>query len=180
MIPEDASISRFESVKRIRCILRRECRAFRKSFIIMKLPRLFSHIPVLTEAYPCAKFIHIIRDGRAVAMSVRFKFMRYAETEEEGLLCSAKYWVRAVKSVTEQEDRINIMELKYETFCADVHGYISSMLSFIGLDIAKFPFYRCPPKLVPTNHNWLRDIKHQEMKIVQGVEKDYLAKYGYI
>ena len=73
-------------------------------------------------------------------MSVRFKFMRYGESNDEGLYAAAKYWIRAVRSINEHINTSKILEFKYEEFCQDVHKYLKDCLSHTGLKSEKFPF----------------------------------------
>lgn len=85
LLPERATISNDESAARMRRIFDAECRRWRKGTIVLKHPRLCQKVPEIRYAYPTAPFIHIIRDGRAVALSIRWKFMRRGESSIQGL-----------------------------------------------------------------------------------------------
>jgi|Deesub1362A_J573_1020465.scaffolds.fasta_scaffold06859_3 hypothetical protein len=151
IVPEDRAVPSQESIGRMRQIFELECKFWRKSYIITKLPRLYKHIPLLQTAYPQAKFIHILRDGRAVALSDKHKFMRHGESEMEGLHAAARYWLNVVTEVNKRKRGVDLLELRYEDFCADVHGFIREILLFIGLESAKFPVSKCPATLKVTN-----------------------------
>ena len=51
------------------------------------------------KEFPDAKFIHIVRDGRAVAASLRHKFMRSGESTEEGVHRAAARWIDSIDEV---------------------------------------------------------------------------------
>jgi len=179
MIPENNPISPDESIKRMRLIIDEECRLWRRGFVITKLPRLYRHILTLETAYPGAKFVHVIRDGRAVALSNRGKFMRNHESAVEGLRASARYWVEVMNEVDLQKRKVDIFEVKYEEFCKDVHGDIRKFLIHVGLEGRKFPFHKCPEKLELTNTGWFEHATEEELAMVEEAQEDCLRRYEY-
>lgn len=180
MIPEDDAISPDESIKRIRLIIDEECRLWGRVFIITKLPRLYRHTATLETAYPEAKFAHMIRDGRAVALSNRGKFMRNQESAMEGLRASARFWAKVMDEVDLQKRKVDIFEVKYEEFCTHVHGNIRKFLIHVGLDEEQFPFYKCSAKLEITNAGWFEQATEEELAMVEEAQEDCLRRYGYL
>ncbi|MBD3208180.1 MAG: hypothetical protein GF370_01870, partial [Candidatus Nealsonbacteria bacterium] len=180
IIPPNSSISEERSVSRMRKILKKECESWNKRFIISKLPRLLSHVSILNKAYPEAKFLHIVRDGRAVALSNRHKFLKSSKSEKEALLNSAKHWKDSLEKIKKQKNNTEIMEVRYEDFCSDIHRYLEKMLNFIGLDSNKFPFERCPKNLIPTNKKkWFSNASKEEMRFLEDIQESYLKEYNY-
>lgn len=165
-------------VKRIRRILAAECEDWHRSFIICKLLWLSEYMPLLRTAYPEAKFLHIVRDGRAVALSIRHKFMNDGQSAIEGLKAAAQYWVEKVGKIN--KEKAEILEVRYEDFCGDVHGHIRKALNFIGLDVLKFPFSRCPKTLTSANPKWLKSATDDEIALIEQIEKEYLKIYRYL
>lgn len=70
IVPRSGSEGRATSVSRLQRILEDEGRRSGKAFFVAKYPYLSRHIPVFREGYPWTKFVHIVRDGRVVAMSL--------------------------------------------------------------------------------------------------------------
>jgi hypothetical protein len=163
----------------MREVFEKECRLWRRSYLIVKLPRLYKHIHDLHTAFPEGRFIHIVRDGRAVALSDRHKFMRRGESQLEGLCAAAQYWLDVVQEVDRQKERVRLFEIRYEDFCRDVHQHVREILRWLGLDEEKFPFHRCPKSLKVTNKKWLRSMTLEEKKVLHKLQHKYLEKYGY-
>jgi hypothetical protein len=87
---------------------------------------------VLDEAFPECKFIHIVRDGRAVAGSL--KSMRWGPNDVEA---SARWWLSRLSTalmceLALGEDRT--CRIRFEDVVADPAGALESLCRFIGID----------------------------------------------
>ena len=88
-------------------------------------------MPQLAELYPGAKFIHLIRDGRDVAISwIDLNYARYYELPEfkwttvmqtRKTYVNGPYWHQ-------------ILEVKYEELVADPEGTTRRICAFLGED----------------------------------------------
>ena len=178
VFPREAVLSKEEHIKRLRFVLEAECKNWGKEYIIVKSIRFHNYSATLKEAYPEAKFIHIIRDGRAIALSRRYKgdqkddFDKYVER--------ARHWVEAVERINAEIGKIDMLELRYEDFCQDIHGYLRKILNFIGLDVGKFPFAKFPKILESTNQKWFKMATQGEIALFGSIQKEMLEKYGYL
>ena len=95
--------------------------------MLAKRPAFGRHLEVLREAFPRARFVHIVRDGRPVAMSVGAKIIAAGPPDDppprsEAVHAAARGWVEALDRVAAAAPRIALLELRYEDFCGDVHG----------------------------------------------------------
>jgi len=165
-----------ESVHKIKQVVDDELKSAKKGHLLVKLPRLYQHTALLKEALPDAKFIHIIRDGRALAESCRHKFTWHSSSHSDALCRSGQYW-NTVLDVMKQHDTL---EFKYEDFCADVHGHLRKVLAHVGLSTEKFPFEKVPKELTVTNQKRLDKISPEDMKALEEVQGEYLREYGYL
>jgi Sulfotransferase family len=96
-----------------------------------KTPHYIRIIPQLITLYPQAKFIHLIRDGRDVAMSfLDAGFERYYDRNKF-------LWTIAIK-MREKYQRCpyaaQILEMRYEDLIADLQNAIRRICEFIGED----------------------------------------------
>jgi hypothetical protein len=170
--------------------------AFSKRFggrpVLAKRPAFVRHLDLLDAAFPQARFVHIVRDGRPVALSGRDKKMRLQalpsvessfraarELEpDEALHESALEWAEAVERVHNMPG-IDLLEIRYEDLCADVRGVISTVLRHVGLETESFPFRRCPPTLAQTNARWVGAATERELAEISEIQRDSLLRYRY-
>jgi hypothetical protein len=76
------------------------------------MPRLSTEIALIREVFPDTLFIHIVRDGRAVALSNCHKFQRREKDKLKALCHSAEHWKRSCYQGTARKE-------KYKTFFRD-------------------------------------------------------------
>jgi hypothetical protein len=98
-----------------------------------KTPGYVKHIPLLAKLFPEASFIHIIRDGRDVALA-------YIERDEWGprtVAEAALYWdarVREGRTAGEQLGSGRYHEIKYEDLVEHPEEVLRQICRFLGLD----------------------------------------------
>jgi hypothetical protein len=94
-----------------------------------KTPGYIHIIPELVALYPSAKFIHLIRDGRDVAMSYfKVSSMRYYERKDFN-------WTQAMRRRREYAGSSfasQILEIRYEDLVSDPATTLSKICSFLG------------------------------------------------
>ena len=107
-------------------------------------------IAYLHEVFPDARFIHVVRDGRAVAMSLLNAWFwgsytlwwcgkRPGEIEAEGvdpLVICGSFWRRTVRAVTAAAADLppdQFMQVRYEDFVAAPEKWISQIFDFCEL-----------------------------------------------
>ena len=104
-----------------------------------KTPHNLLHMGMLGRLYPRARFIHIVRDGRAVSASlVRQRWMDPA-TQEPIWYCkdlegASRYWVDVVASVRQQAAQVpgRYLEMRYEDLVQDPRTAMRQVLAFLG------------------------------------------------
>jgi Sulfotransferase family len=147
--------------------------------ILAKWPGFYRFLDRLHAACPDALYVHIVRDGRPLAFSIREKFERRRLDHHEALLAAAHHWVEVVERARATRG-IDLHEIRYEDFCEDVHGVIRNILSRGRLDPESFPFRRCPPTLsAASNRRWIDEASPDELGQVSEIQRDRLIAYGY-
>ncbi len=99
-----------------------------------KTPEYVECMRPISKALPEARFIHVIRDGRDVAMSrVRWRMQRAGKKPPMERL--AKRWVKAVTGARKQGHRLpHYMEVRYEDLIAETESTLRRICEFIELD----------------------------------------------
>lgn len=152
--------------------------------VLAKRPAFYRHLDLLRAAFPGARFVHIVRDGRPVALSVRAKEVGVARREggspdqDDALRAAARFWLEVLGRADQlsAEERI---EVRYEDLCADVHGTIRSILRRLVLDVDSFPFRRCPSTLSSRNSAWIDRASARELEEVSRIQSAALIGRGY-
>lgn len=155
-------------------------------------------IPLLAEAFPQARFVEIVRDGRAVAASLA-KVDWWAESvvwwyggspaswREEGrdewTLC-ARNWVEEVRAVREglsevpSEKRLSIT---YEDLVAHPRDVVARVVQFASLDPADAAFRAALDRVRFPNRNdrWRSEMSEAVLSKVQQIQREDLLRCGY-
>jgi hypothetical protein len=173
-----AAPTRAEAASRMRRLVDEECRRAGRTAFLAKPLDMMGHLDVLQVAHRHARMIHIVRDGRAVAASIKEKFMRSGQSSREGADLAAARWLKVLDEV--EQLQLPVLTLRYEDLCADVHGYLRRLLEYAGLDPEAFPFAGIPTALTPTNERRLGDFGPGELEAVQDVQAPALRRLGYL
>lgn len=180
IVPKRFPVPPEESIRRLRTIFEDQQRAARRDYVLAKLPRLYKWVPVLTGAYPNAKLIHIVRDGRAVALSLKGDYMAGGRRDDMTAVAdTGRYWLEVMATLESLKASLDVFELRYEDFCADVHNSLRRLLDYIGIDASAFPFDRCPTTLAETSSTRLHQAPRQELQTLEAMQSDWLRRYGY-
>ncbi len=161
-------------------------------------------ITYLKAAFPDAKFIHIIRDGRAVANSMlNIDFWwgwrgphnwRWGELPEQYhsewlehnksfIALAAIEWKILMDALEEGKKPLtekNYLEIRYEDLCASPIKEFEKVLKFSELEMTdKFQKIINQTKFRNTNSKWENELNDKQKTILNEVLYDYLVKYGY-
>jgi hypothetical protein len=96
-----------------------------------KTPLYCQHMKAIERLLPEAHFVHIIRDGRDVALSLR----KTPFAPAQDILMLARYWQRLVENAREEGRRCRAYaEVRYEDLVNDPAGVLRSICGFLKLD----------------------------------------------
>ncbi len=195
--PSDWNISQ----QQIRC-LEKTFRNIRKAqgakLFISKRTANNRRIPQLIKAFPEAKFLYIVRDGRATATSMlRAPWWQDHEVwwlngktprqwEQEGghpLELAAKNWVEEIKEIETGLRSVpgqQIMQIRYEDLIGNADELWPSIEAFTGVPHSEI-WLEEVMGLVLTNQNrsWESTLDTEEKEILERVQSKMLAYFGY-
>jgi len=120
---------------------------------LAKTPDNISFLPLLDTAFPRAKFIHIVRDGRDCAVSGWFHNLRASPEWTEKNFVSleqyvdkfAEHWVAAIEAGSKfgANRPTRYMEIRYEDLSSDTRGTLEKVLRFLGLGFSEEIVRKC-------------------------------------
>lgn len=125
------AIEPFSVSEGLRIFHRSYAKIFRKKIYGNKTPRHCLLIEEIEELLPEAYFIHIIRDGRAVASSLRD--LPFSPGREMDI--QAREWVNKVKTAQEQGSRVKkYLEIRYEDLVLNMEETLVRICNFLEVE----------------------------------------------
>lgn len=168
-----------------------------------KTPDYVGELPLLHALFPWARFIHIVRDGRDVALSVR----KWADENkgpgklefwsEEPVAVCALWWRRQVETGMRDGRRLGprkYHELRYEDLVAEPEKNLREMAIFLDLPysekMANYHEGKIREKpgidakkawLPPTRslRNWRSEMSERDVELFEALAGDLLRELGY-
>jgi hypothetical protein len=174
-----------------------------KSLVGDKTPSYVLNIPTLHGLWPKAKFVHIIRDGRDVCLSMlnwkkaQVAAGRLATWTEDPVLTTALWWKQRVR--LGREDGIALgpelyYEIRYETLVSQPATECAALCDFLGLphNDAMLKFYEGREKadfgldakrawrpITPGLRDWESQMTFDDMERFEAAAGDLLEEIGY-
>lgn len=168
-----------------------------KPFVGDKTPFYVSGMPTLAAAFPSARFLHIVRDGRDTALSLLDRTYRPPYT----LSGAAIFWQRRLAAGLAGSRRLGdgrFTEIRYEDLLDDPEGVLRKVCTFLGLDYdpclldyqeradraaAGFrnPGLHRNLAKPPTKgiRDWCQVLSPRDQELFDGLAGDMLERYGY-
>ncbi|HET9726737.1 MAG TPA: sulfotransferase [Gemmatimonadales bacterium] len=177
----------------------------RRNRVLIKLTG-WSRIGFLNEVFPDARFIHIVRDGRAVASSHLHinewqwrgwygpSNWRYgplsaedqAEWEASGrsfVALAGIQWrlhTRAIETARALVDQDRYLEVRYEDYCADPWAACRRVLDFTELEHAPaFERHVKSAKILDMTARFRKDLSPEQVLMLTDLLRADLLRYGY-
>lgn len=148
-----------------------------------KTPEYTAHLPILRELFPTAQFIHIVRDGRDVALSgYQMHF------GEKNAYAAARQWSHVLTRVQAFAAGMPpdcFMELRYEDLLAKPVETFARMIAFLNIEdpegqVSATVARTASKELKAGNFNkWKRDLSAPEQEMFVAMAGPHLARYGY-
>ena len=162
-------------------------------------------IGYLKEIFADAKFIHIVRDGRAVANSMlavnfwdgwhgpeRWRWSPltpdqnriWEGTNKSFVALAGLEWVMMQEATIKAKSLLQpdeLLEIRYEDFCADKLAITRQIAQFAELDWSqKFEHAVQSFPVESQNFKWKTELTVEQQRILEDIEHEYLQHYGYL
>jgi hypothetical protein len=131
---EIATLERRDAAEAVRLFYRMYAARFGKSRWGDKTPLYCRSMVSIEKLLPEAHFIHLIRDGRDVALSLRSRYF----SPGHGIETQARYWRDNVESARNARDQCrHYLEIRYEDLLRHTEAVLRRACAFIGLRFAR-------------------------------------------
>lgn len=172
-------------------------RLLNKPYFINKTPLNTYRVPQLLEIFPDARFIHIVRDGRAVVQSYTRKeytkvqempdaFVPYGVRESDDVSrYLADFWQTSLDIVRADDEKFGLsktnrlIEIRYETLCEDMRGTLGKVCDFIGVSSKDFAPSVWQIETKSQNHKWKESFSEALIADIHRRMDKGLREYGY-
>ncbi len=183
-------------VRRLKAIFGAYQRFRRGSRFVNKTEMIHFMLPEVVGWFPGARFVHLVRDGRAVALS-RARRLHTADTsgldlpawmpdlrDFDGLLDLAiTYWQRSLDAIDEGRsgahlgpERLTV--LTYEELCARPRETLTRLAESLAVD--ERPFAALDPSaFVDCNHKYRQELSPDCIERLTELGQRGLARWGY-
>jgi Sulfotransferase family len=126
-----AEVEPFDHANGLRCFYRLYAARFAKGRWGDKTPMYCQHLDLIERVLPEARFIHLIRDGRDVACSVRHLWFAPGTTIE----AIARDWGLRVRRCRDLGQMVRYyLEIRYEALVREPWGTLGEICRFLELD----------------------------------------------
>jgi hypothetical protein len=161
-----------------------------------KTPNYVLQLGLLGSLFDDGRFVHVVRDGRDVALSV----MGIDEWGPKGPVGAARYWVRHVEAGRDAGRALGerYLEVRYDQLVDAPQETLAGVATFLELDYddamlsypARFDDV-IAPDLQPEIHqrlrrpptkglrSWREQMSHDDVAAFEAVAGDALAKFGF-
>lgn len=156
-----------------------------------KTPWYLLHMPLILEMFPNAQFVHIIRDGRDVALSL---FNRRHDLGVYNIFNAAEYWTGYLERGQKLGAQLKLTayhEVRYEDLLENPHETVSRICDFLGEEYSeRVVDYKTstvagktPLLLKPIQKNnaykWKKQLRRRQIETFESVAGTILARNGY-
>lgn len=181
----------------VRVVFSRYAGARGKSLYGDKTPGSVSYVEVIAELFPEARFVHVIRDGRAVALS----YLERPEWGPRNMAEAANHWKTRVLRGAQAGRSLGpgrYAEARYEDLVADPESETRRLCDFLGLEFApemlqyhekgrefisatKDPeaFKNLAKPVSSDLRDWRQEISEADAKLFEAIAGAELARFGY-
>jgi hypothetical protein len=160
-----------------------------------KTPLYMQHLDVLERAFPDARYVHIVRDGRDAAFSLlaMTRKPRFNLSRPRGVGDFAAAWKREVRAARRFGRTHPYHELRYEDLVEQPELRLREVCAFLGLEYepgmleyhrredpslyADHPRLAEPP--VRDTRSWRREMRPADAELFEAIAGDLLAELGY-
>lgn len=146
-----------------------------------KQPLDLYHMPLLAKIFPTARFVHIIRDGRDVALSL----LKW-NWGENNLYAGARYWAKAVNAG--HLDGLTLgtryFEVRYEDLITDTQCIANQLGRFVTRgqdidDVTHFVDYVEQSKKSDRIFQWQTKLSPEKRYLCEAASGDTLRRFNY-
>jgi hypothetical protein len=153
------------------------------------------HLDVLPRAFPDARYVHIVRDGRDAALSMLAmrRKPRFNLARPRGVGDFACAWQKEIRGARAFGVGHPYLELRYEDLVAEPEARLRDVCAFLDIEFeprmleyhrredpalyADHPRLAQPP--VRDARSWRKEMRDEDVELFEAIAGDLLSELGY-
>jgi sulfotransferase family protein len=148
-----------------------------------KTPEYNDHLPLLRSLFPDAQFVHIVRDGRDVALSIRKTHFGPKSAFE-----TASQWsdaIRKIRAFAAEMPPDQFFEVRYEDLIRQPADTLEVVADFLGIDdrcgsLRDYVRHHIGSEVEAANFGkWRERLSPRDVERFEAVAGAELAQFGY-
>ena len=160
-----------------------------------KTPLYMQHLDVLDRAFPGARYVHIVRDGRdaAVSLLAMTRKPRFNLSRPRGIGDFAVAWQREVRGAQAFGRTHPYHELRYEDLVEQPESHLREVCAFLDLEYepGMLEYHRREDPLLYADHprlaeppvrdtrSWRKEMRPADAALFEAIAGDLLVELGY-
>ena len=148
-------------------------------------------LELVAGMFPDARYVHLIRDGRAVAnsmirepwwndMHVWWLGKRVRDWDEgPPVALAALYWQHTLEEIRRHDFGDRYMEVRYEDLAADTPAVMAEVVRFAGMNADAVHARLLPGTLPNMNHKWRTKLSQEQQAAMLDAIGPALSALGY-
>lgn len=170
-----SAINPFDLANGLRCFYKMYVQQFNKSRWGDTTSQYLTQMSSIQAALPEARFIHVIRDGRDVALSER----ELAGKPENDIEAQASDWVWQIREARQQAQFCpHYLEIHYEDLITDTQSVLMKICQFIDLPYSENLLTPLMPDRTPINR-WRHEMSDRDRAKFEAIAGNMLRELGY-
>ncbi len=191
--------SKEKILKNMACLLTRK-----RPRLLLKITG-WPRIGFIDEVFEGVKFIHVVRDGRAVVNSMlevpwwsgwrgpqnwrwgaltKEHMVLWRKSGQCFAVLAAIEWLMLMDAMEKAKQKIEkerFTEIHYEALCSDPVGIFKKVIEFCELEWnPRFEKELFSFEMRNTNDKWAKNLSKAQQRNIEAVMQPYLSKYGYV
>lgn len=164
--------------------------ALDKCRVAEKTPHNVIEFGLLARLFPCAKFVHVLRDGRAVVASLIKESWGDSLTPDKGKVwyCrdttnAAKYWVYVLDLAQKNQDQVapeRYHVLRYENLILAPEATLQALFHFLGEPWQPHVLADNPVLPADQLNKWRTELTAEQVADIEREAGTVLRKLGYV
>lgn len=171
----------------------------RAKVFLNKTPLNTFRIPYLIHMFPEARFVHLVRDGRAVTQSYAkkqrhdmnkdvevYRALGYDYPFDELALKLAAYWQRTVDEVAYRDREFQLtakgrmLEIKYDDLCSRTDETLGKLCRYMGVEPSRFKSQAAKIQMKDQDYKWRTELSPELIHSTEELQAGGLKHWGYV
>lgn len=166
-----------------------------------KNPAYRAHLPTLLSVFPNARIIHLLRDVRAVYLSMKNVAVKQGKRPLAKIVRATQKWQTAIREINKHDRNSQFLTIRYEDLVTETEATLTKVCEFLGVPFRQrmLEFYAenaakgLVPKSRMAKHGntlrpvtaerteaWRTEVPAAEIEALEYLNRALMSQLGYV